>query len=306
MLKHRCAVLWASGLVRVTPAAQHAQVLCPEVARRPPPAGPAVAQVSSHAPTFGHADACAGRGLAPWMRWGADAGGGARLSWLVPGTCRGMAMTATARRKKELARTVLQGELRQPGAEFGKHESRVLRQQGWVPGRIQTRTGDVLGVKFEYNGIKNIAFDRYLKNTVFTVQLKDHEPMRCLIREMQVDPVDDDDLTHVNMLKFEPEHEQKVRLPACSHSPALNLHPRHQLTCGAGHRRNPLQGYQHGQVPWREEGRHAECGHAQGDTHTHTHTHTHTCAHARLTRGCCMAMKLIPFAVSSARGWFYL
>ena len=26
----------------------------------------------------------------------------------------------------------------------------------------------------------------------------------------QVDPVDDTDLTHINLLKYEPEHEQKV------------------------------------------------------------------------------------------------
>lgn len=132
-------------------------------------------------------------------------------AWLVAGEgSRGMALTAAAKRKKELARTILVGEVRQPGVEYGKHESRVLRQEGWVPGRIQTRTGEVLGVKLEYDCVKNIAFGRYLKNTVFDVHLKDQEPIRCLVREMQVDPVDDAELTHINLLKFEPEHQQKV------------------------------------------------------------------------------------------------
>ena len=70
--------------------------------------------------------------------------------------------------------------------EFGKLQSRELRTQGWVPGRIQTREGKVLGVKFEYESIKNVAFDPYLRNTLFTVLLKDQEPMRCIVREMQV------------------------------------------------------------------------------------------------------------------------
>ena len=81
---------------------------------------------------------------------------------------------------------MLYGEVRVPGAEYGKHESRVLRQNGWVPGRIQTRLGEVIGVKLQYDDIKKIAFDRYLKNTVFTVILKDQEPIRCIVREMQV------------------------------------------------------------------------------------------------------------------------
>ena len=97
-----------------------------------------------------------------------------------------MAMTAAARKRKELQKTMLYGEVRVPGAEYGKHESRVLRQNGWVPGRIQTRLGEVIGVKLQYDDIKKIAFDRYLKNTVFTVILKDQEPIRCIVREMQV------------------------------------------------------------------------------------------------------------------------
>jgi len=121
-----------------------------------------------------------------------------------------MALTVTAKLKREAARTVLNPELRENGLEFGKHESRVLRKQGWVPGRIQTREGEVFGVKFPYEEIRGVAFDRYLKNTLFTVHLKDKGTMRCLVRELQIDPVDDDDLTHINLLKYEPEHKQKV------------------------------------------------------------------------------------------------
>jgi len=112
-----------------------------------------------------------------------------RSAWLAPGACqqaRGMGMTAAARKRKQEALTVLTGELRERGMEFGKHESRVLRTQGWVPGRIQTREGDVVGAKFNYDDIKSVAFDPYLKNTIFTVKLKDQEPMRCIVREMQV------------------------------------------------------------------------------------------------------------------------
>lgn len=111
-----------------------------------------------------------------------------RSAWLAPVACqqaRGMS-TKAARKRKHEARTVLTGELRERGMEFGKQESRVLRTQGWVPGRIQTRAGEVLGVKFDYECIKGVAFDPYLKNTLFTVKLKDQEPMRCIVREMQV------------------------------------------------------------------------------------------------------------------------
>lgn len=95
-------------------------------------------------------------------------------------------MTVAAKLKKAAARTVLNPELRETGVEFGKKESRELRQQGWVPGRIQTREGEVFGVKFPFEEIKNVAFDRHLKNTLFTVHLKDKGTMRCLVRELQV------------------------------------------------------------------------------------------------------------------------
>ena len=32
----------------------------------------------------------------------------------------------------------------------------------------------------------------------------------CALAIPQVDPVDDDDLTHINLLKYEPEHEQQI------------------------------------------------------------------------------------------------
>ena len=112
-----------------------------------------------------------------------------RRAWLAPVSCQARGMsTKAARKRKQEARTVLTGELRERGTEFGKQESRVLRTQGWVPGRIQTRAGEVLGVKFDYECIKGVAFDPYLKNTLFTVKLKDQEPMRCIVREMQVRP----------------------------------------------------------------------------------------------------------------------
>ena len=69
---------------------------------------------------------------------------------------------------------------------FGKHEARQLRAGGWVPGRVQTRTGDVLGVKLKYEDIKQVAFDRFLKNTIYTVVLAGQDPIKCLVREMQV------------------------------------------------------------------------------------------------------------------------
>jgi large subunit ribosomal protein L25 len=121
-----------------------------------------------------------------------------------------MAVTVAAKKRKELAKALLTAEMRNSESEFGKRESRALRLEGWVPGRIQTRDGSVLGVKFVYDDIKKIAFDRFLKNTVFTVNIKDQEPIRCLVRELQIDPVDDDDLTHIQLLKYEPEHAQTV------------------------------------------------------------------------------------------------
>ena len=97
-----------------------------------------------------------------------------------------MAMTNAARKRREMGKTVLNGELRESGTEFGKHEARQLRAGGWVPGRVQTRTGDVLGVKLKYEDIKQVAFDRFLKNTIYTVVLVGQDPIKCLVREMQV------------------------------------------------------------------------------------------------------------------------
>ena len=97
-----------------------------------------------------------------------------------------MAMTNATRKRREMGKTVLNGELREPGTEFGKHEARQLRAGGWVPGRVQTRTGDVLGVKLKYEDIKQVAFDRFLKNTIYTVVLAGQDPIKCLVREMQV------------------------------------------------------------------------------------------------------------------------
>eukprot|EP00277_Geminigera_cryophila_P006018 CAMPEP_0179430630 /NCGR_PEP_ID=MMETSP0799-20121207/15722_1 /TAXON_ID=46947 /ORGANISM="Geminigera cryophila, Strain CCMP2564" /LENGTH=214 /DNA_ID=CAMNT_0021207157 /DNA_START=326 /DNA_END=970 /DNA_ORIENTATION=- len=121
-----------------------------------------------------------------------------------------MALTVAAKKKRQAARSVFNPVLRESGTEFGKFESRLLRKEGWVPGRIQMRDGSVFGVKFPYHEIRNVAFDRNLKSTLFTVHLKDHETMRCIVRELQIDPVDDDDLTHINLLKYEPEHNQTI------------------------------------------------------------------------------------------------
>jgi ribosomal protein L25 (general stress protein Ctc) len=105
-----------------------------------------------------------------------------------------MSMTKAAKERRELAKTVLAGEMREAGevgqfgkrGEFGKRESMKLREEGWVPGRIQTRTGEVLGVKLGYADVKKIAFNRYLKNTLYTVNIQGLEPIRCLVRELQV------------------------------------------------------------------------------------------------------------------------
>jgi len=107
-----------------------------------------------------------------------------------------MALTVTAKKKQQAARSVLNPVLRESGTEFGKLESRLLRKDGWVPGRIQTRDGTVFGVKFPYDEIRKVAFDRNLKCTLFTVHLQDHETMRCIVRELQVLPLQP---THVDI-----------------------------------------------------------------------------------------------------------
>ena len=157
-----------------------------------PPAAPASrGSFSAARPGAPHVGAWQ-RTHAPAAAGGAAAGGGlwcprmCALPALAAGGSRGMAMTNAARKRREMGKTVLNGELRESGTEFGKHEARQLRAGGWVPGRVQTRTGDVLGVKLKYEDIKQVAFDRFLKNTIYTVVLVGQDPIKCLVREMQV------------------------------------------------------------------------------------------------------------------------